>query len=79
MGADSAGGGITGGSVDRWGCSREGMQRHAGDPLRLQAADALHGEIRRYVDFVKSSRTVTPNGEILIPGDIERRTRNQRL
>jgi uncharacterized oxidoreductase len=74
-------GALTGG-----GCSREGMQRLEQsmlsiliDPLRLQTAEALYSEVRRYIDFVKSSRTVSPDGEILVPGDIERRTRSQRL
>lgn len=36
-------------------------------------------EIQRFVDFVKSSAKVTPEGEILVPGEIEERTKAQRL
>ena len=36
-------------------------------------------EVRRYIDFVKSSRTVTADGEILMPGEIEARTKARRL
>jgi uncharacterized oxidoreductase len=31
------------------------------------------------VDFVKSSEKVSPTTEILVPGDIERRTRAERM
>jgi len=36
-------------------------------------------EVTRFIDFVKSSRTVTADGEILMPGEIEQRTKAQRL
>lgn len=36
-------------------------------------------ELRRFVDWVKSSARATPNGEILMPGEIEERTKAQRL
>ena len=49
------------------------------DPERIQSADAFHGEIERFVDYVKSARTAQPNGEILLPGDLEARTRAARL
>lgn len=38
-------------------------------PLSLQALP----------EWVKNSKTVTPDGEILMPGEIEQRTRAQRL
>jgi hypothetical protein len=31
------------------------------------------------LELVKTSRTVTPNGEILVPGEIEQRTKARRL
>jgi uncharacterized oxidoreductase len=49
------------------------------DPLVLSTSDAFHSEVQRFIDFVKSSRTVTPGGEILMPGEIEQRTRALRL
>jgi hydroxycarboxylate dehydrogenase B len=36
-------------------------------------------EVQRYVDFVKSARAVTKDGEILLPGEIEQRTKARRL
>ncbi|MEZ6044203.1 MAG: Ldh family oxidoreductase [Planctomycetaceae bacterium] len=36
-------------------------------------------EVNRYIEFVKSSRTVNPNGEILMPGEIEHRMKLQRM
>ncbi len=36
-------------------------------------------EVERYVAFVKSSRTVNENGEILMPGELEQRTKARRL
>ena len=35
-------------------------------------------EVRSYVDFVKSSRPVEPHGEVLVPGEKERRTMAER-
>ncbi len=40
---------------------------------------AFFGEISRFVEFVKTSRTVRPDGQILVPGEIEQRTKAQRL
>ena len=45
------------------------------DPLKLQTDGSMFDEIRRYVDFVKGSRPTTPDGEILVPGEIENRNR----
>src|SRR5215831_15277123 len=36
-------------------------------------------EIRRFIDWVKSAETTTPDGEILMPGEIEARNRRQRI
>jgi uncharacterized oxidoreductase len=45
------------------------------DPQKLQSGDAFAAEIERYIDFVKTSRPSTPDGQVLIPGDIEEQTR----
>ena len=42
------------------------------------ADEAFFTEVKRYVGYVKSSRLVAENGEILMPGDIERRNKTQR-
>ena len=36
-------------------------------------------EIDRFVAWVKSAETTTPDGEILMPGEIEARNRAQRV
>jgi hydroxycarboxylate dehydrogenase B len=80
---DLLAGGLTGG-----GCSRppEGAARFSSSMLSIviapQAytdAGALGAEIRRYVDFVKSARPRAPGGEVLLPGEPERRARAERL
>src|SRR5262245_54523304 len=75
-------GGLTGG-----GCSNpanadrvvNGMLSIVLDVTRFQGEDAFGLEIQRFVDWVKSSAKATPDGEILMPGEIEERTRAQRL
>ncbi len=49
------------------------------DASRFQEDAAFAGEIQRFVTWVKSSAKTTPNGEILMPGEIEERTKAQRL
>jgi uncharacterized oxidoreductase len=49
------------------------------DPGVFSAESAFYSEVTRFVAFVKTSRTVTDDGEILMPGEIEERTRAQRL
>jgi uncharacterized oxidoreductase len=39
----------------------------------------IQREVRQFIDFVKSSRTVAPGGQILMPGEIEEQTRRDRL
>lgn len=48
------------------------------DPKRIDADDFFAGEVARYVDFVKSSRPIKPGGEVLVPGEPERRMRAAR-
>lgn len=76
---------ILAGALTGGGCSRTGERRVANgmlsiilDPARIQPGDEFTAEIRRYIDFVKSSRTATPEGEILMPGELEERTRATR-
>lgn len=40
---------------------------------------AFAAEVRRFVEWVKSSQTSDPDGEILMPGEIEQRTKARRL
>ena len=48
------------------------------NPTAAQSGDSFVREVRRYVDFVKTSRPTDPEGEVLVPGDVEARTREKR-
>jgi hydroxycarboxylate dehydrogenase B len=49
------------------------------DPQVFQSDPGFSAEIERFIAWVKSSEKVNVNGEILLPGEIEERTRAQRL
>jgi uncharacterized oxidoreductase len=49
------------------------------DPDRLPDRTAFDAEVDAFLDWVKASPPADPNGEVLLPGDIERRTREERL
>ena len=49
------------------------------DPVVFQVQDHFLQEVKCFVDFVKSSEKVSPTAEILVPGDIERRIRAERV
>ena len=73
-------GGLTGG-----GCSREGRtQLEQGmlsiliDPSQLPVRDTFAGEVARYIEWVTSSRPVSPGGQVLVPGQLETRVSAER-
>jgi uncharacterized oxidoreductase len=49
------------------------------DPDRLPDRKGFDAEAEAFVDWVKASPPAAPDGEVLLPGDIERRTRTLRL
>ena len=49
------------------------------EPQRFGEGSAFSAEVRRFVEWVKSSRKAQPNGEILMPGDLEEKTKARRL
>ena len=49
------------------------------DPSFFASDDAYREEVQRFVTYVKSARTVTEDGEILVPGELEARTKAARL
>ncbi len=49
------------------------------DPKYFQNDAAFAAEIDRFIAWVKSSEKARPDGEILMPGEIEERTKVQRL
>ena len=48
------------------------------DPDVVDPAHFFDGEISRYVDFIRGTKPVTAGEPVLIPGDVERRTRAER-
>ncbi len=75
-------GALTGGScTNPANASRvaNGMLSIIIDRNHFGSAEEFFPEVSRFIDFVKSSRTITPDGEILIPGEIEERTKVRRL
>jgi uncharacterized oxidoreductase len=79
--AEMLAGALTGG-----GCSDPAADRLANNMLSIvlapsffQADEAFAREVRRYIDYVKTSIPATPGGEILVPGEPEERTRAKRL
>lgn len=49
------------------------------EPGRFGDGQWFAADLQRFVDWVKSSKKVEPNGEILMPGEIEQRTKARRL
>lgn len=78
--AEILAGALTGGGCSTTGKTmlEQGMLSIYLDPNKLGSPGPMFEEIRRYVDFVKSSRPTTPDGEVLIPGEIEDRNRAAR-
>jgi uncharacterized oxidoreductase len=78
---------VLAGALTGGGCSNpananrvvNGMLSIVFDVPRFQGEDSFRNEIQRFVAWVKSSAKATPNGEILMPGEIEERTKAQRL
>jgi uncharacterized oxidoreductase len=77
---------VLAGALTGGGCSNpvnlgrlaNGMLSILLDGSRFQDDAAFAAEIQRFVAWVKSSATATPGGEILMPGEIEERTKAQR-
>jgi uncharacterized oxidoreductase len=78
---------VLAGALTGGGCSNpvnkdrviNGMLSIILDPSVFQSEPAFAAEIQRFIAWVKSSETTTPDGEILVPGEIEERTKAQRL
>ncbi|HLW65229.1 MAG TPA: malate/lactate/ureidoglycolate dehydrogenase [Gemmataceae bacterium] len=78
---------VLAGALTGGGCSNpanagrvlNGMLSIIFDPSFFQADAEFAAEIERFIAWVKSSAKVQPDGEILMPGEIEERTKAQRL
>lgn len=77
---------ILAGALTGSGCSKpnktrleQGMLSIILDPVRFQVQDQFLDEVKCFLDFVKSSERASPTAEILVPGDVERRHRAERI
>lgn len=73
------------GALTGSGCSsagvtrlRQGMLSVLIDPARMPLEEFFGPDAARYIDFVKSSRTVKEGDRILVPGEIEEERRQER-
>src|SRR5262249_48055756 len=79
--AEVLAGALTGGTCSHFGVDRvaNNMLTIVLDPHILEQAGGFSGGIRGRIDHVKSSRTVAPDGEILMPGEPEARSRARKM
>ena len=77
---------VLAGALTGSGCSNpdaphlvNGMLTILLDPEKFSTDTGFADDVKRLIDFVKSSRTLDPDGEILFPGEIEARTRAKRI
>jgi uncharacterized oxidoreductase len=78
--AEVLAGALTGGSCSHFGVDRvaNNMLSVFFDPTFFQSADGFAQEIEKFIDHVQSSRVLTPEGEILMPGEPEARSRTRK-
>ncbi|MBI1398257.1 MAG: malate/lactate/ureidoglycolate dehydrogenase [Betaproteobacteria bacterium] len=76
---------VLGGALSGNGCTApdrrfaNGMLSIYIDPARLDPDDMFPAEVKRYLAFVKSARPAAEGQEILLPGEPEKRMREERL
>jgi uncharacterized oxidoreductase len=77
---------VLAGALSGGACSHFGVDRVSNnmlsiflDPAVFQSASEFAAEIQGFITHVKSSKTVTADGEILLPGEPEARTRSRRI
>jgi uncharacterized oxidoreductase len=77
---------LLGGALTGNGTAGPGPRPFANGMLSIYMAtsafdqnNALAAEVDAYVEFVKSARPADPDGEVLMPGDPERRSEAERL
>jgi uncharacterized oxidoreductase len=74
------GGALTGTGATQHGCRfANGMLSFYIDPARLDVDRMFAGEVERYTNFVKNSKSIKPGDEILVPGEPELRAKAERL
>lgn len=79
--AELLAGAFTGGGCSKPGVTQlsNGMLSILMEPKFFASQEALAAEMGQFVDFVKSSEKVSPDAQIMMPGEVEQRTREQRM
>jgi uncharacterized oxidoreductase len=74
-------GALTGSGCSKAGITRleQGMLSIFIDPSQLPLEDFFGPDAARYIDFVKTSKTVKSGDRILVPGEIEEERRQERI
>ena len=74
--ADILAGALTGGGCSAPGATRleQSMLTVLLKPELFAGDDAFAAEVKRFVEFVKSSEKISPDAQILMPGEIEQQT-----
>ena len=74
------------GALTGSGCSGPGPRRFANgmlsiylDPAFVDTGHSFAAEVSQYVDFIRNAKPIAPGGEVLLPGDPERRREAHRL
>jgi uncharacterized oxidoreductase len=75
------------GAISGNGCSNPARRSHMAsgmltitlDPQRIPNELGFSAEVRQFIQYVKSSRRAQPDQEILMPGELEQRMREQRV
>jgi uncharacterized oxidoreductase len=76
---------VLGGALSGTGCTQPGRRFANGmvsiylDPAKFEPEGLFPAEVRRYMGYVKATRTAKPGDEILLPGEPESRMRAKRL
>ena len=75
---------LLGGSLTGTGATKldrrfaNGMFSFYVDPAKVDPQNIFPADVQRYVDWVKSAKPIRPGGDVLVPGEPERRTRAER-
>jgi uncharacterized oxidoreductase len=78
--ADILAGALTGNSCSNPNATRltNGMLAIIMDPTFFQTDEEFSKEVSRFIAYIKSSAKVSPDAEILMPGEVEEKTRARR-
>ncbi len=75
------GGALTGGGAGKLGETklRNGMLSIFIKPESVTETDSYQNELKRYLDFFKSAKPAIPGDEVLMPGELEEKTKETRI